>query len=73
MNEAWLPKGVTMYSQLIFGSIGFATGSALGASVAGKEIGSPHKRLILTTGEGSLQLTIQTLSLIQRHGMSAIV
>lgn len=51
-----IPKGCLMYNQTIFGSIGYAGGSAVGAFQAGKESGR-MKRGILITGEGSLQLT----------------
>jgi pyruvate decarboxylase len=60
---------VRMYNQTIFGSIGYATGAALGSFVAGKEDGSV-KRGILITGEGSLQLTVQALSDMLRHGLN---
>lgn len=62
--------GVRMYNQTIFGSIGYATGAALGSFVAGKEDGS-IKRGILVTGEGSLQLTVQTFSDLLRHGLNS--
>ena len=55
-----------MYNQTIFGSIGFASGAAVGTFVAGKEDGS-IKRNILVTGEGSLQLTVQAFSDMLRH------
>jgi pyruvate decarboxylase len=61
---------VRMYNQTVFGSIGYATGAALGSFVAGKEDGS-IKRAILVTGEGSLQLTVQAFSDILRHGLNA--
>ncbi|KAK4502139.1 hypothetical protein PRZ48_005562 [Zasmidium cellare] len=51
-----LPAGCLMYNQTIFGSIGYAGGSAVGAFQAAKEAGR-LKRGILITGEGSLQLT----------------
>src|SRR5277367_3477810 len=57
---------VKMFTQTVFGSIGFATGAAVGAFVAGKEKGSV-KRPILVTGEGSLQLTVQAFSDLLRH------
>jgi pyruvate decarboxylase len=59
-------KDVKMYNQTIFGSIGFASGAAVGTFVAGKEAGS-IKRNILVTGEGSLQLTVQAFSDMLRH------
>jgi pyruvate decarboxylase len=63
---------VQMYNQTVFGSIGFATGSAVGAFVAGKESGS-IKRGILVTGEGSLQLTVQAFSDLFRHEVNPTV
>ncbi|KAJ5455572.1 uncharacterized protein N7458_003836 [Penicillium daleae] len=63
---------VRMFNQTVFGSIGYATGAALGAFIAGKEDGS-IKRGILVTGEGSLQLTVQTFSDLLRHGLNTTV
>jgi pyruvate decarboxylase len=63
---------VQMFNQTVFGSIGFATGAAVGAFVAGKELGS-IKRSILVTGEGSLQLTVQAFSDLIRHEVNATV
>ena len=57
---------VRMINQVVYGSIGWATGTAVGAFVAGKEDGS-IKRPILVTGEGSLQLTVQAFSDLMRH------
>lgn len=65
-------SGVRMFNQTVFGSIGYATGAALGAFIAGKEDGS-IKRGILVTGEGSLQLTVQTFSDLLRHGLNTTV
>ncbi|KAK3321956.1 thiamine diphosphate-binding protein [Apodospora peruviana] len=53
-----LPSGCHSYTQAVYGSIGYATGSAVGAAIAAKETGR-FKRMVLITGEGSLQLTIQ--------------
>ena len=61
-----------MYNQTVYGSIGFATGSAVGAFVAGKELGL-YKRNILVTGEGSLQLTVQAFADLIRHELNPIV
>jgi len=63
---------VKMYNQTIFGSIGYATGAALGSFIAGKENNS-IKRGILITGEGSLQLTVQAFSDFLRHELNATV
>lgn len=59
-------KDVKMFNQTVFGSIGYATGAAVGSFVAGKELGT-IKRPILITGEGSLQLTVQAFSDMLRH------
>lgn len=59
-------KDVKMFNQTVFGSIGYATGAAVGSFVAGKELGT-IKRPILVTGEGSLQLTVQAFSDMLRH------
>ncbi|KAK6432210.1 Pyruvate decarboxylase 1 [Oleoguttula sp. CCFEE 5521] len=61
LTAAILPKGATMYNQTVFGSIGYATGAALGALKAIREMGN-IKRLILCTGEGSLHLTVQAFA-----------
>lgn len=61
-----------MFNQTIFGSIGFTTAAAVGAFVAGKELGI-IKRNILVTGEGSLQLTVQAFSDLLRHEVNPTV
>lgn len=53
----------------MFGSIGYATGAAVGAFVAARENGELG-RGVLVTGEGSLQLTVQAFSDLLRHGCS---
>ena len=45
-------------------SIGYATGALLGAILA-----TPGRRHILLTGEGSLQMTVQEISTVMRHGL----
>ncbi|KAK9369637.1 thiamine diphosphate-binding protein [Lipomyces kononenkoae] len=62
-------ENILMYNQTVYGSIGFATGAALGSFVAGKE-SNTIKRGILVTGEGSLQLTVQAFSDVLRHGLN---
>jgi len=61
-----------IYSQTVFGSIGYATGSAVGAFIAGQESGTV-KRPILITGEGSLQLTVQAFADLIRHGLNPTI
>ena len=65
---------VRMISQVVFGSIGWATGTAVGSFVAGQEAQNQSlgiKRNILITGEGSLQLTVQAFSDLIRHELGA--
>jgi len=68
-----LPTGLAMYTQVIFGSIGYATGSAVGASIAAKEADPSRKRLVLVTGDGSLQLTVQAFSILVRAGLTPTI
>ncbi|KAL6900557.1 thiamine diphosphate-binding protein [Trichoderma evansii] len=63
-----MPKGVYYWTQAVWGSIGYAIGGAIGAAIAGKELGH-YKRMIVFTGEGSLQLTVQAISILNRHGV----
>jgi len=49
-------------------SIGYATPALLGAILA-----SPGRRHILFTGEGSLQMTVQEISTVMRHGLTPFV
>jgi pyruvate decarboxylase len=63
-----LPGPVTIWTQEVFGSIGYAAGATVGAAVANQEKGG--KRTILVTGDGSLQLTIQSFSDLLRHDLN---
>ena len=65
------PKDVTAISQVLWGSIGYATGACAGAAMAAKELGI--KRTILFTGDGSFQLTVQEVSTMVRHGLNPIL
>lgn len=56
----------------MYGSIGYAAGAAVGASIAAKETGR-FRRLVLVTGDGSLQLTVQAFSILNRHGITPVV
>src|SRR5262249_50801238 len=49
-------------------SIGYATGALLGAILA-----SPGRRHILLTGEGSLQMSVQEISTVMRHGLDPYI
>ncbi|GAA5869231.1 hypothetical protein JCM16303_000400 [Sporobolomyces ruberrimus] len=67
-----LPKGATLISQVLWGSIGYAGGSTLGCLMAAKESPTP-RRVILFTGDGSIQLTVQDISTMLKHGLKPIL
>lgn len=69
--ETRFPAGVTAISQVLWGSIGYATGSCQGAALAAKESGI--KRTILFTGDGSFQLTAQEVSTMLRNKLNPII
>ena len=63
-----LPDGVEVQSAPLWGSIGWATGAALGAALA-----DPSRRTILFTGEGSHQLTATAVGTMGRYGLKPII
>lgn len=73
--ETRFPSSVNAISQVLWGSIGYATASCQGAVLAASEQKKdiPPKRTILFTGDGSLQLTAQELSTMIRHKLSPII
>ncbi len=68
LSQTKLPQGATYIGQGGWQSIGYATPAALGACVA-----APKRRVLLFTGDGSLQLTVQELSTMMDHGCKPIV
>ena len=62
------PSRATLISQVLWGSIGYATGSCLGAALAAKEVKEPN-RTILFTGDGSLQLTCQEVRFLALNSL----
>lgn len=66
-----LPHQSVFVSQILWGSIGWATGSMLGAAIAGRDLGLG--RVILFIGDGSIQLTVQEVSTMIRHGLKPII
>lgn len=62
------PKGVSAISQVLWGSIGYATGATQGAALAALEQG--NRRTILFTGDGSFQLTAQEVSTMIRRRLN---
>jgi indolepyruvate decarboxylase len=65
---ARMPKGSSFHNQTLWGAIGWATPAAFGAAVA-----TPDRRVILVTGEGSHQITVQEISQFGRRGLKPIV
>jgi indolepyruvate decarboxylase len=65
---ALMPQGSVFYNQTLWCSIGWATPAALGAGLA-----APGKRLILITGEGAHQMTVQEIGQFCRYGVKPIV
>lgn len=63
-----MPKGTKFFGQPLWGSIGYAFPAALGTQIANKD-----RRVILSTGEGSLQLTIQELGLAFREKLNPVM
>ncbi|MCQ0041476.1 MAG: thiamine pyrophosphate-binding protein [Bombella sp.] len=63
-----LPEGVDYEEQSLWGSIGWATPAAFGMAIA-----APHKRIILLTGEGSHQLTVQALGEFARFDCHSLI
>jgi indolepyruvate decarboxylase len=68
LGFALLPKGVTFHNQTLWGAIGWATPAAFGAAVA-----APDRRIVLVTGEGSHQLTVQEIGQFPRLGLKPII
>ncbi|EMD33924.1 hypothetical protein CERSUDRAFT_107720 [Gelatoporia subvermispora B] len=66
-----LPSGAVFVSQILWGSIGWTVGSTLGAAMAAKERGLG--RTILFIGDGSMQLTVQELSVMMHHNLKPII
>jgi pyruvate decarboxylase len=69
--ETRFPADIIAISQVLWGSIGYATGSCQGAALAAKELG--NKRTILFTGDGSFQLTAQEVSTMLRNKLNPII
>jgi indolepyruvate decarboxylase len=65
---ARLPSGATFHNQTLWGSIDWATPAAFGAAVA-----VPERRVVLVTGDGSHQFTVQETSRFGRRGLKPII
>jgi indolepyruvate decarboxylase len=63
-----LPDGAEVHCQPLWGSIGWATGAALGVALADQS-----RRTVLFTGEGSHQLTANDIGTMGRNGLKPII
>lgn len=63
-----LKKGTTYITQGGWGSIGYATPAAFGAAMAAKD-----RRVLLFTGDGALQLSVQELSPMLKNGCKPLI
>lgn len=68
-GASWtLPEGAVLYNQFLWASIGWATPACFGGGLADR-----RKRVILFTGEGSHQLTVQSISNIMLHKLKPVI
>ncbi|ALC89289.1 thiamine pyrophosphate-binding protein [Bacillus sp. FJAT-18017] len=68
MSQVKLPANTTYIMQGGWQSIGYATPAAYGASIA-----APDRRVLLFTGDGSMQLTAQEISSMLYYGCKPII
>ncbi|BEI99613.1 hypothetical protein CcaverHIS631_0406560 [Cutaneotrichosporon cavernicola] len=66
-----LPSRCTYVTQVLWGSIGWSVGAALGCALAADEQGG--RRTVLFVGDGSFQLTVQEVGTIVRRGVPAYI
>ena len=68
LNAIRLPSGVDMESQTLWSSIGWGTPAALGCALA-----DPERRVVLVTGDGAHQLTVQEVGVMGFMQIKAVV
>jgi indolepyruvate decarboxylase len=68
LSPMTLADDVKVHIQMLWGSIGWATGAAFGIALA-----DPNRRTILFTGEGSHQLTANEIGNMGRYGAKPII
>ncbi|KAF9468575.1 thiamine diphosphate-binding protein [Collybia nuda] len=71
ISDVPLPEKSILVSQVLWGSIGWSIGSTLGAALAARDRGLG--RTILFVGDGSIQLTVQELSVMMRQDVKPII
>ena len=62
------PNNTELVTQTLWGSIGWATPAAFGTAIA-----SSNKRVVLLTGEGSLQMSAMEIGSLLRYGVKPVV
>jgi pyruvate decarboxylase len=62
------PKNAFFISQVLWGSIGFSVGAAVGAAIADRS-----RQVYLFCGDGSFQLTVQEISVFLHQGLTPII
>ncbi|KAI9352370.1 pyruvate decarboxylase PdcB [Pilaira anomala] len=62
------PKRAKFISQILWGSIGYTVGAAVGAAMADRK-----RKIYLFVGDGSFQLTAQEVSVFIRHGLTPVI
>ena len=68
LNAIRLPAGVSMESQTLWSSIGWGTPASLGCAIA-----EPNHRVVLVTGDGAHQLTMQEVGVMGFTGAKPVV
>ena len=68
LGFAPMPNGATFHNQTLWCAIGWATPAAFGAAVA-----APRQRVVLFTGEGAHQITVQEISQLGRRGLKPVI
>ncbi len=68
LGFARMPRGASFHNQTLWGSIGWATPASFGAAAA-----APDRRVVLFTGDGSHQLTVQEISQFCRLNLKPVI
>ena len=68
LNALRLPAAVAMESQTLWSSIGWGTPAALGCALA-----EPQRRVVMVTGDGAHQLTVQEIGVMGYIGVRPVV
>ena len=63
-----LPDGAVWHNQILWSSIGWATGAGLGSA-----LGDPSRRTVLITGDGAHQLSANEIGNFDRHGAKPVI